>query len=349
MLKGLFFLLFIQIVGSNLLSQNYSGIYRGYILVKTNNEIENKNIRFEFEMQINQHASNLIEGVTYTYRKNEYSAKAYFKGKIKNNTIAFDEFELVDLKKNSASDNCLMSCYGKIEFRKNITQFVGTFTSKNSTGLKKCSSGMVNLIKVEKSIFKEEKFLQKKDIKLKTKENDAFDKKHHFNKIEKKSREEIEDSTQKVNSILPKGNQLKKNILTLNKKFSSASLSTLLNKNLIKTDTIFLSEETINIDFFDNGIIDNDTISVYINGELFFDKVRITNKAKSFFYDFSKNDSILSILAVAHNLGEIPPNTSLLVINNPKFRKEIPVVVDNNTCLEIILQYKIPKVGIKRF
>jgi len=98
--------------------------------------------------------------------------------------------------------------------------------------------------------------------------------------------------------------------------------------NLVRTITT--SEENIQIDLYDNGTIDNDTISVYHNNQLVVSNARLSYNAISLKIKCSKTDARHEFVIVAENLGEIPPNTALMVITVGKNKERYEVFLASN-------------------
>ena len=93
--------------------------------------------------------------------------------------------------------------------------------------------------------------------------------------------------------------------------------------NLVRTITT--SEENIQIDLYDNGTIDNDTISVYHNNELVISNSRLTYTPISIKIKCSTTDNRHELTVVAENLGDIPPNTALMVIKSGNQRERYEI------------------------
>ena len=110
--------------------------------------------------------------------------------------------------------------------------------------------------------------------------------------------------------------------------------------NLVRTITT--SEENIQIDLYDNGIIDNDTISVYHNNQMVVGNSRLTYKAITVKIKCNKTDSRHEIIVVAENLGEISPNTALMVITAGKERYEVFLASNEQRNAKVIVNY-VPK------
>ncbi len=110
---------------------------------------------------------------------------------------------------------------------------------------------------------------------------------------------------------------------------------------------ITTSEEDVQIDFYDNGVIDNDTISVYHNNKLVISHGRLSNSPITIKIKCSKTDSRHEVVIVAENLGDIPPNTALMVVRfgrELRGRKEIFLASDEQRNAKVIIDY-VPKEG----
>lgn len=106
--------------------------------------------------------------------------------------------------------------------------------------------------------------------------------------------------------------------------------------------TITTSEENILIDIYDNGTIDNDTISLYHNNELVISNGKLNTKPIKLKIRNNSNDNRHELVMVAENLGEIPPNTALMVITAGKERYEVFLSSDEQRNAKVIINY-VPK------
>jgi hypothetical protein len=77
----------------------------------------------------------------------------------------------------------------------------------------------------------------------------------------------------------------------------------------IKVDT-----GVIRLDFYDNGTIDGDTISIMVNKQVVLAHQRLTATPITMYIKIDPNSRIQQVEMVAENLGTIPPNTALLII-----------------------------------
>ena len=103
---------------------------------------------------------------------------------------------------------------------------------------------------------------------------------------------------------------------------------------------IVTSNKKITIDLYDNGTIDNDTINIYDNKQLISNKRRLSYKAIHIEVDFSNGVREHEIIIVAHNMGTIPPNTALFVLNDGDSRQEYFITTTDKVNAKFEFVYK---------
>jgi len=74
-----------------------------------------------------------------------------------------------------------------------------------------------------------------------------------------------------------------------------------------------VSGDSIELRFYDNAEIDGDSISLFLNNQLLFHHIRLTDKAYTIKLPVANLDAANELTMVAENLGSIPPNTSFMV------------------------------------
>jgi len=87
-------------------------------------------------------------------------------------------------------------------------------------------------------------------------------------------------------------------------------------KNRKKTlqQVIPITGRTIELRFYDNAQVDGDSIAVYLNNRQLFKNVRLTDQPYTVKIDASELQDDNELVMVAENLGSIPPNTALMVV-----------------------------------
>jgi hypothetical protein len=108
-------------------------------------------------------------------------------------------------------------------------------------------------------------------------------------------------------------------------------------KNLIQT--VEYKTDSLVLSLYDNGEIDGDTVSVFMNGEILMEKQGLKSTAfKKTIY--LKQGEEVEIILFADNLGRYPPNTGLLIIRDGEDRYEIRFSADFEQSAAIILRRK---------
>jgi len=103
--------------------------------------------------------------------------------------------------------------------------------------------------------------------------------------------------------------------------------------------TVEITQDSLVLSLFDNGVVDGDTVSILINGKVIWPRVGLLVKAtnKTIYLTPDMGDSIFVVM-YAENLGSIPPNTGLLVIRDGGIDHEIRFSGDLKKNSAIILK-----------
>ncbi|MGG9970864.1 hypothetical protein ACQ33O_03625 [Ferruginibacter sp. SUN002] len=112
-------------------------------------------------------------------------------------------------------------------------------------------------------------------------------------------------------------------------------------RKIIKTQEVFFKSDSLVLSLFDNGEVDGDIVTVLMNGQIIMPQVSLTTKAvrKTIYIDKSTPDS-LQLVMFAENLGSLPPNTGLLVVNDGNDIYEVRFSADLQTNSAILLRRK---------
>jgi N-acetylmuramoyl-L-alanine amidase len=103
--------------------------------------------------------------------------------------------------------------------------------------------------------------------------------------------------------------------------------------------TLQVKNNTIEVDLYDDGDIDNDVVSLYFNKKLLLDKKSLTTNPQSVTLTIEPGKPN-ELLLFADNLGSIPPNTALMIITDGKTRHEVRLSADlkNNALVKFELK-----------
>jgi hypothetical protein len=81
---------------------------------------------------------------------------------------------------------------------------------------------------------------------------------------------------------------------------------------LVKTVTLHSAD--VKIDLYDDAIIDHDTVTVLINNKLLLYRQMLTDRPLTIHFNAFPN-TVYELVMYADNLGDIPPNTALLMVS----------------------------------
>ncbi len=313
--------------------------------------------KYRYEVQIGQLNNNGIKGVTYSYKTTVFYGKANLAGMYTPSTknLVLKENKLIEVKM-AGGEACLMTCY--LEYSKvgNTQILEGTFTSVNLGTKEDCGSGRVYLEKVPESDFYKEDFVKeyetlkkkppvvtkstpkitkKPEVKTTTpKETTVTDKRKPVKKddIVKKDpvKVEIPENLRKIDEVVVKPiEEPKRNIPKV-----------LIERENKIAKVIQGEGDEIVIELFDNGQIDNDTITVYHNKTAIAVKKRLCHQPITFRIKVDPNKTRNEFVMVAENLGSIPPNTALMVVTIGKQRHEVTITSTEQKNAVVIIDCK---------
>jgi len=128
-----------------------------------------------------------------------------------------------------------------------------------------------------------------------------------------------DESTKRIPSEIPESKQKEITVSSLTK-FAPRR------KDIIKT--IPIDQPFFKVDFYDNGEIDGDSITVFYNGKIVLFHKMLTVKPISLTLSLDENDKENIITMYADNLGSIPPNTALMIVTDGNKRYEVRITSD---------------------
>jgi hypothetical protein len=107
----------------------------------------------------------------------------------------------------------------------------------------------------------------------------------------------------------------------------------------IKVDT-----GNIKIDFYDNGQIDGDTISVYVNNMPLVSYRMLKTQPVTMNIRVDERRTVQEVIMVGENLGSIPPNTALMIVTAGSKRYQLYLTSDEqkNAMVRFIYEKPVP-------
>lgn len=115
-------------------------------------------------------------------------------------------------------------------------------------------------------------------------------------------------------------------------------------ENVVNNE-IEVESDSLKVDFYDNGDVDGDTISIFMNNKLIAFHQRLSTKSIHFDFVLDSLYKVNEVTMFAENLGAIPPNTALMIIDDGKNRYQLRLSssLDKNGTIRI----KRKKDGVK--
>lgn len=342
-------LVFTALISTPARSQDLTGIWRGYFKTELGDT-------YKLEIQIKQTSAGL-KGVTYSYLTTVFYGKATLTGDFnkKEKAALIREIRTVELRMSPGSVSCIMkylldySKSGKEEFLE------GVYTSvyeKDGYGGKRgddCGGGIVRLRKVPTSDFYIEPFLRDEPVAsrppaknnppqnntpAKDKPNTVVPDKNNppkNNTVAKNNPPKTvapeKKPTAPVNSVPDSAKSRKPDLATNPSKTRPEFPApiTIRNRKSDLMKSLVVRSPIITVKLYDNGEIDDDTVSVYLGNRLLLANKRLSAQPITFTFTLTDDEPEVQLTMVAENLGRIPPNTSLMIVEAGSDRFDVRI------------------------
>lgn len=328
-------------------AQKLTGIWRGYFITEDGDQ-------YKFELQVDHTGSNRISGVSYSYLDTRFYGKAALTGFFNRSgqSALIQETKTVELRMAGGSVACIMKCQFAYSKSGKEEYLEGTYTSayeKTSRAQQinkgeNCGGGKVFLRKVPTSDFYVEPFLRENPVpkistpptanqKVKTPaQKPPINKKATPPKNPTVKNVPVTKPPAKNETVQkPKVNELPKNIppvvkeepknIPLQKTITIPTQTRSRENELLKT--LIVTSNEIIVKLYDNGEIDGDTISVYLDDKVVLSNKRLAAAPLTIQVKMDENNPDHVLVMVAENLGTIPPNTSLMIVQDGEKRYEV--------------------------
>jgi hypothetical protein len=267
--------------------------------------------------------------------------------------LTLKEDQMTDLKITGGGDGCLMTCYLSYRKEGTHEYLEGTYSSVNMRNdTIPCGGGIVRLERVPDSDFELEDFLKNPETTAKggskpsvkpgqaeflvkkpttpssnnSKPSTSTPKPSSGSKppatpptTAKKTtkppapKPQAKDSNVVAKTTVP-ATKTEEPIVTKAPPVKTAAPKALTSRKNEIVETISTGAKFLEISFYDNGEIDGDTISVYDNNKLLVSRKGLSTEPITIKVELDENDSEHEVVMVAENLGSIPPNTALMIV-----------------------------------
>ncbi len=113
----------------------------------------------------------------------------------------------------------------------------------------------------------------------------------------------------------------------------------MLQRKRTEVSRIKINTRDIVLNVYDNGVVDNDTVSIFYNKKLIVNRQGLSEKPIRIALHLDENTNIHELTMFAENLGGIPPNTALVVVTTKDKRYELRSSASLDTNAVIIFEY----------
>lgn len=134
---------------------------------------------------------------------------------------------------------------------------------------------------------------------------------------------QLKDTSQKIPFVTDSTVMNTKSEVAFNKPDSLQTLQQSVKRKKSEQGHLVVNTKIITLNLYDNGIADDDTVSVFFNGKLLLSQQRISEKPIVINIELDENLPQNEIMLFAENLGSIPPNTALIVVTAGSERFEL--------------------------
>jgi hypothetical protein len=344
-------------------SQDITGIWKGYFISD-----DGQHYRLEFQVKQNAEGEVAVSGVSYSWQDDiKFYGKATMTGSFMKTSKNFKikEIKTVEVKSASGFGTCIMN-YNLVYSRSGKEEFLeGSYLGKpevkgrtNTYQWGDCGGGTVSLRRVAASDFYIEPFLRKKNIpvtpplvkdSIAKKAPPATIKKNPVivktNPIQKPITKPViknnppvkqkEDTTSTVKIDIP----VIKNPVrpVINTPAILKERSNELMKSLV------VNEQDITVRLYDNGEIDGDSISIFYDKKLLLTHQRLSTTPITIKLKIDDENEVHELIMVAENLGRIPPNTALMIVDAGDQRFDVRITSTEQKNALVRFSYQRPR------
>jgi hypothetical protein len=245
---------------------------------------------YAFSMKFTSMESGVIKGLA-TSTNASFFCETSFSGVFKDSVLFVNEDGVTKTNFPSRNNICLLAM--RMEMKKN--QMTGTFTSSTLSPASPCGSG-------------------KAILKLVGKQNAGVENSRET--IQSLAGEMLTGSKIVLDSVFldDEGNRIDVVIDDAQVRLPPREVKLI--------NSLEFNEDSVHIAVYDNGIVDGDEISLYVNGEIKFNRALLGEKP--LILELKKTVvSEFEIRFHANSLGSMPPNTGLIIITAGSSRKEL--------------------------
>ncbi|MFM1962243.1 MAG: hypothetical protein RLZZ172_1088 [Bacteroidota bacterium] len=263
---------------------------------------------YEISISFKEAGNGIYSGISISRSKNLY-CQTSFEGVLKNGVILLTQKSILKTNFPSTEHICLL----QFSLKQREEALVGTFTSSSKSTTSDCGTGTVQLkLKIAgKDIAP---LADPLPVVTETKAVSSAVAPKSQTAVPAVSRKAVIDTFylvdgDQVNVVIDDTVVVKKD------------------RDIFIINTLEFMEDSVHVEVYDNGVVDGDEITLYVNKGILFRNKVLSEKPLQFDLD-GKVFSTYDLQFHANNLGTIAPNTGLIIISTATERKEVNFASD---------------------
>lgn len=356
-------------------AQDITGIWKGHFMSSTltarsmSNEIDRSRMlddRYRFEVQIAQHAKT-FQGVTYSYLSSVFYAKAAAAGTVNPLThkVLLQEGVILEVR-NDFGVTCTMTCFLQYTRSGNDEFLEGTYVSMSLKDSTNCGRGTIFLKKEPISDFYTEPFVAERQKEI----ADSVAEKQRLAMLRPETHPPAAAATTTPHSRpstarthptahtrpepaepalrtapLARINMPKESISGadsnsgIGRKFPTIVPGVIRDRENPVVKTLIIHTHDVTLNIYDDGAIDGDTVTVYLDNKIVINHAMLTDHPLIVTLHLDETNDYHEIVMVADNEGEIPPNTSLMIVKAGDKEYEVNISTTEQKNAVVKFQY----------
>lgn len=331
---------FLTIFSTDANSQKLSGQWIGEFGDAT--DARGVKTTYVLEMEVN---GQQISGYSYTYFT--ISGKRYYvicklKGQFDQGSKSLLVNEVENIKSNTPPDfqNCLQSHQLTYFKQKDKEVLLGKWKpfEKGSN----CGSGLTELerkvipgLKSTESQVKVQQGKSKPESLVSPNAQETETESTKKNETSEEKKNIITRPVQSTPQTRSESNTATKPNLAVNddskKAVAEKAKEKLTKRNYQIIKTIEVTDDKLKVEIYDNGQVDGDTVSIFLNEKLLIPARMLTAKPITVDIKITEDEDTYDLIMYAESLGTIPPNTALMIVTTATNRYEINITSTEQT------------------
>jgi hypothetical protein len=145
-----------------------------------------------------------------------------------------------------------------------------------------------------------------------------------------KTTEQSEDKN-KVNQFNIESKPNIKDEISMSRKISNNEREKLTERTHQFLKTIDVSGSSFRVEIYDNGQVDGDTVTIFLNEKLLVPAKKLTTSPIILEIKIDNDEDVYDLVMYAENMGTIPPNTALMIVTTSTNRYEVNITSTEQT------------------